>query len=35
VTGSLEVRPGVERRQRWIVTVQTLEAAPAGSSPRP
>ena len=33
VTGSLEVRPGVERRQRWIVTVKTLEAA--GPSPRP
>ena len=28
VTGSLEVRPGVERRQRWILTVKTLEAAP-------
>jgi len=27
VRGSLEVRPGVERRQRWIVTVKTLEAA--------
>lgn len=27
VTGSLEVRPGVERRQRSIVTVKTLEAA--------
>ena len=33
VSGSLEVRPGVERRQRWIVTVKTLEAA--GPSPRP
>jgi len=32
VTGSLEVRPGVERRQRWIVTVKTLEAA--GPAPR-
>ena len=29
VTGSLEVRPGVERRQRWILTVKTLEAGPA------
>jgi hypothetical protein len=27
VAGTLEVRPGVERRQRWIVTVKTLEAA--------
>jgi len=36
VTGSLEVRPGVERRQRWILTVKTLEAAPsAPASPRP
>ena len=36
VTGSLEVRPGVERRQRSIVTVKTLEAARGGpSSPRP
>ena len=33
VTGSLEVRAGVERRQRWIVTVKTLEAA--GPRPRP
>ena len=33
VTGTLEVRPGVERRQRWIVTVKTLEAA--GQRPRP
>ena len=32
VTGSLEVRPGVERRPRWIVTVKTLEAA--GPAPR-
>ncbi len=31
VRGSLEVKPGVERRQRWIVTVQSLEAAPGGS----
>ncbi len=28
VRGSLEVRPGVEKRQRWIVTVTALEAAP-------
>ena len=37
VTGSLEVRPGVERRQRWIVTVKTLEAAGSApkASPRP
>jgi hypothetical protein len=35
VTGSLEVRPGVERRQRWILTVKTLEAAPAGRRPSP
>jgi hypothetical protein len=33
VTGSLEVRPGVERRLRSIVTVKTLEAAP-GPVPR-
>jgi hypothetical protein len=33
VTGSLEVRAGVERRQRWIVSVKTLEAA--GPRPRP
>ncbi len=32
VTGTLEVRPGVERRQRSIVTVKTLE--PAGPAPR-
>src|SRR5688500_16956094 len=32
VTGSLEVRPGVEIGQRWILTVKTLEAAP-GSRP--
>lgn len=32
VTGSLEVRPGVERRRRHILTVKTLEGA---SSPRP
>lgn len=32
VTGSLEARPGVERRQRWIVTVKTLE--PAGPATR-
>jgi len=31
VRGSLEVRPGVERRQRWIVTVTSIE--PAGSPP--
>jgi hypothetical protein len=29
VTGSLEARPGVARRQRVIVTVKTLEAVPA------
>ena len=29
VRGSLEVRPGVEKRQRWIVTVTSLEAAPS------
>ena len=29
VKGSLEIRPGVERRQRAIVTVTSLEAAPA------
>jgi hypothetical protein len=27
VRGSLEVRPGVERRQRWIVTVTAIEPA--------
>ena len=32
--GSLEVKPGVERRQRWIVTVKSLDAAP-GAAPRP
>ena len=32
VTGSLEVRPGVERRQRSIVTVKSLEAQ--GAAPR-
>ena len=32
VKGSLEARAGVERRQRWIVTVKSLEAA--GPSPR-
>ena len=36
VTGSLEARRGVARRQRWIVTVKTLEAAPGGHpAPRP
>lgn len=35
VTGRLEVRPGVERRQRWIVTVKTLEAAGPASRPSP
>jgi len=36
VTGSLEVRPGVARRQRFILSVKTLEAAPSGpTSPRP
>ena len=35
VRGSLEVRPGVERRQRWIVTVTGLEAAePPAGKPR-
>ena len=29
VRGSLEVRRGVEKRQRWIVTVRSLEAAPS------
>jgi hypothetical protein len=29
VKGSLEIRPGVERRERAIVTVTSLEAAPA------
>ncbi len=28
VTGSLEARPGVARRQRWILTVTPLDAAP-------
>lgn len=32
VTGTLEGRHGVERRQRWIVTVKTLDAA--GPAPR-
>jgi hypothetical protein len=35
VTGSLEARPGVERRQRWILTVKTLEAAGPASRPSP
>ena len=35
VTGSLEVRPGVERRQRWIVTVKTLAAARPRPRPSP
>jgi hypothetical protein len=35
VTGSLEARPGVERRQRWIVTVKTLEPAGRASRPSP
>jgi hypothetical protein len=35
VTGSLEARPGVERRQRWIVTVKTLEPAGPSRSPSP
>jgi hypothetical protein len=35
VAGSLEARPAVARRQRWILTVKTLEAAPRGGSPRP
>jgi hypothetical protein len=35
VTGSLEVRPGVERRQRSIVTVKTLEAAGPAVPPPP
>ena len=30
VTGTLEVRPGVERRQRVIVTVKSLEPAASG-----
>jgi hypothetical protein len=29
VKGALEIRPGVERRERAIVTVTSLEAAPA------
>jgi hypothetical protein len=29
VKGSLEIRPGVERRERAIVTVTSLEPAPA------
>ena len=34
VTGTLEVRPGVERRQRWIVTVKSLgPAGPSRTSP--
>ena len=35
VTGSLEVRPGVERRQRWILTVKSLEAAGTARPPSP
>ena len=35
VTGTLEVRPGVERRQRSIVTVKTLEAAGPASRVSP
>jgi hypothetical protein len=31
VKGSLEVRPGVERRERAIVTVTSLEPAPPAS----
>jgi hypothetical protein len=33
VKGSLEVRPGVERRERAIVTVTSLEPAPGSASP--
>jgi hypothetical protein len=33
VRGSLEVKRGVERRQRWIVTVRSLEAASPASPP--
>jgi hypothetical protein len=29
VKGSFEIRPGVERRERAIVTVTSLESAPA------
>ena len=32
VRGSLEVRPGVEKRKRWIVTVTSLAAAPPSPS---
>ena len=35
VSGSLEARPAVARRQRWILTVKTLEPAPGGRSPKP
>jgi hypothetical protein len=34
VTGTLDVRPGVERRQRSIVTVKTLDAL-GPKAPRP
>ena len=33
VRGSLEVKAGVEKKKRWIVTVTSLEAAPARRSP--
>jgi hypothetical protein len=35
VTGSLEVRAGVERRQRWILTVKSLQAARTARPPSP
>ena len=31
VKGTLEIRPGVEKRERAIVTVTSLEAAPAAA----
>lgn len=34
VKGSLEIRPGVERRERAIVAVSSLEPAPAADSAR-
>ena len=35
VTGTLAVRPGVERRQRWILTVKSLEPASPSRSKSP
>jgi hypothetical protein len=34
VTGSLEARAGVESKNRWIVTVETIEAAES-AAPKP